>query len=99
MDEVKVLEIRFVGDGRSLRAFVDIQFGELIIREFRITHKPGQKMAVSPPITTWKDPATGQIKYKGIVTFPPEKKQAIDLAILHAYREEEEKRNVREPQI
>ncbi len=90
---IRVLEIRFVDDRRSLKAFCDIALDDLIIREFRITHKPGERMSVSPPITTYKDPATGQIMYKGLITFPSETKQKIDLAILHAYQEEEAKRN------
>jgi hypothetical protein len=93
MKNIRILNVRFVNDGRPLKAFVDIEYGELIIREFRVTHRPGLRVFVSPPVASWKDPSTGQIKYKGLITFPPEEKQRIDLAVLQVYEAEKEKRS------
>jgi DNA-binding cell septation regulator SpoVG len=85
---VKVLEIRLIQNNRSIRAFADIQVGAWIVRDFRVIKQNGQKAFVSPPQVSWKDPETGAIKYKGILTIPPEQKQGIDTEILHAYQEE-----------
>jgi len=88
---VEVIEIRLLSNGRSLKAFVDVQVGDWIIHDFRIIKQAGQRAFVSPPQVSWKDPESGQIKYKGILTIPPEQKQRIDTEILHAYQEEMEK--------
>jgi DNA-binding cell septation regulator SpoVG len=91
MMEIKVIEIRPLSDGRSLRAFVDVQVGDWIIHDFRIIRQNGQKAFVSPPQVSWKDPTTGEIKYKGILTIPPEQKQRIEVEILSAFQREMEK--------
>ena len=93
MDTVKVIEIRLVNDGRPLRAFADVQIGEWVIYDFRIVQRSGEKGSVLPPQVSWKDPQTGQIKYKGILTIPPEQKQRIDVMILSVYQKEMEKRD------
>ena len=95
MNKVEVQSIRLIGDGRPLRAFADVRVDEWIIHDFRILKQNGQKAFVSPPQVSWKDPETGQIKYKGILTIPPEQKQRIDTEILHAYQEEMEKENAK----
>ena len=93
MNGVKVLEIRPLSHGRPLKAFIDIQVGDWIIHDFRVIKQNGQKAFVSPPQVSWKDPATGQIRFKGILTIPPEQKQRIGTEILHAYQVEMEKQN------
>lgn len=92
MNEVKVIEIRPLNDGRPLKGFADIQIGDWIIHDFRIIKRDGQRAVVSPPQVSWKDPTTGQIKYKGVLTIPPEQKQRIDIEILSAFQREMEKR-------
>lgn len=89
MNKITVIEIRPVNDGRDLKAFCDIEYGTLIIRELRIVKRPGQRFSVYPPTISWKDPVSREIKWKGLITFPPEEKQAIDVAILNAYGEME----------
>ena len=89
---IRVIEIRPLNDGRPLRAFADVQWGDWIIHDFRVIRQDGQKAFVSPPQVSWKDPATGEIKYKGILTIPPEQKQRIEVEILSAFQKETEKR-------
>ncbi len=89
--DIRVIEIRPLSDGRSLKAFVDIQVGDWVIHDFRIIKQNGQKAFVSPPQVSWKDPETGGIKFKGVLTIPPDQKQRIDTEILHAYQAEMEK--------
>jgi hypothetical protein len=71
--EIKVIELRFMNSGKALRAFADIQIGNWIIRDFRIIKNNGTRAFVSPPQISWKDPESGEIKYKGIFTFPADK--------------------------
>ena len=91
--DIKVIEIRPLSDRRPLKAFVDIEVGDWVIHDFRIIKQNGQKAFVSPPQVSWKDPTTGEIKYKGVLTIPPEHKQRIEVEILSAFQKEMEKRN------
>ena len=95
---IEILEIRFLPGDRSLRAFCDVKIGDWIVHDFRILKQNGQRAFVSPPQVSWKDPGTGEIKYKGILTIPPEQKQRIDTEILHAYQREMESKNDRPTQ-
>lgn len=90
---IEVLEIRLLNGDRSLKAFCDIKVDAWIIHDFRVTKQNGQKVFVSPPQVSWRDPKTGDIKYKGILTIPPEHKQRIDMEILSAFQKEMEKRH------
>jgi DNA-binding cell septation regulator SpoVG len=92
-ENVKVIEIRPLNDGRPLKAFASIKIGDWIIHDFRVIKQNGQKAFVSPPQVSWKDPESGEIRYKGILTIPPEQKQRIDVEILSAFQKEMEKRN------
>jgi len=89
--EIKILELRLMSGDKPLRAFADIQVGDWIVRDFRIIKKNGSRAFVSPPQVSWKNPETGEIKYKGILTIPPEQKQRIDIEILGAFQREVEK--------
>lgn len=93
---MKVVELRLLAGERSLKAFADIQVDDWIIHDFRIIKQKNQRAFVNSPQVSWRDPATGEIKYKGILTIPPEQKQAIDIQILAAYQRELEKRNEQE---
>ena len=96
MNEVKVIQVRPLNDGRSLKGFADVQVGDWIIYDFRIVQRSGEKASVLPPQVSWKDPQTGQIKYKGILTIPPEQKQRIEVMILVAYQKEMEKKDAKQ---
>ncbi len=91
--EIHVLEIRILSGDRPLKAFCDLRVNGWVVRDFRIIKQNGQKASVSPPQVSWRDPNTGEIKYKGILTIPPEQKQRIDVEILSAFQMELEKRN------
>jgi len=91
--DIRVVEIRLLNSNKPLKAFCDARVNTWIVHDFRIVKQNGQRAFVSPPQVSWKDPATGEIKYKGILTIPPEEKQRIDTEILHAYQVELEKGN------
>ncbi len=91
MTEIRVIQIRHLSNGRPLKGFADIQLNDWIVRDFRIVGHNGQRLSVLPPQTSWKDPKTGEIRFKGVLTIPPKQKQMIDTMILHAYQVEMEK--------
>ena len=88
--DINVIEIRPLNDGRPLKAFVDIQLGSVIIRDFRVMKEDGRRLYVKAPISTYKD-QTGQLKFRPIIVLPDEVRGEIDLAILNAYQREMEK--------
>ena len=92
MEEVKVIEIRPLNDGRPLRAFVDVQLGDVVLRDLRVMKENGKRLYVKVPFSTYKD-QTGQLKFRPIVVLPDEVRGEIDLAILNAYQGEMEKNN------
>ncbi len=91
--DIEVLTIKFLDSNRSLKAFADIRVGDWIIHDFRVVKQNGQRVSVNPPQVSWREPETGEIRYKGILTIPSEQKQRIEVAILSAFQEEMEKRN------
>lgn len=99
MQDIKILKIRpiFNGEGRNLKAFCDIQIGEIVINEWRIFHRPGQMISIVSPQTTWKD-KDGRVQYRSIVSIPSELKQQIDAAIISTWKREEEKESEKENQ-
>lgn len=91
--DIQVLEVRLLPGDRPLKAFCDVKVNDWIIHDFRVIKQNGQRAFISPPQVSWKDPEIGEIKYKGILTIPPEQKQRIDVEILSAFQKEMEKRN------
>lgn len=91
--QIEILELRLLNGDRSLRAFVDLQIGDWIVREFRVIKENGKRPWVASPQTSWKDPESGQIKYKTVITFPDELKGEIDRVVLNRFTEEMENKN------
>jgi DNA-binding cell septation regulator SpoVG len=90
--KVEVLGLRLLNDGRPLKAFVDIQLGNVVIRDFRVMKEDGKRLYVKAPFSTYKD-QTGQLKFRPIIVLPDEVRGEIDLAILNAYQREKENRS------
>jgi DNA-binding cell septation regulator SpoVG len=90
---IKVLEIRTLhSNAKSLRAFVDVQIGDLILKDFRILEENGGKSYVKAPFTTYKD-KTGQLRFRQIIDLPAEVRGRIDNMILSEYYREKEKQH------
>jgi hypothetical protein len=83
---IEILQFRKITQG-NLRAFVDLQIGQTIFRDFRVVHVEGQTPWVASPQTSWKD-VNGELKYKPIITFPKELKELVDSTILAHYQRE-----------
>lgn len=91
--EIRVLEIRLASfNGKTIKAFVDVQLDNIIIRDFRIMKEEGKRPYVKVPFQTYKG-QTGELKFRPTVTLPDELRGEIDLAILNAYQREKEKEN------
>jgi len=84
--KIQILEFRKVNHG-NLKAFIDLQIGQTIMRDFRVVHVEGQRPWVSSPQVAWKD-GNGELKYKTIITFPKELKELVDNMILAHYQRE-----------
>lgn len=93
MESIRIIEIRLVNGDKPLKAFVDVQIGDWIIHDFRIVKQNNQRASVLSPQVSWKDPETGTIRFRGVLTIPPEQKQRIDVEILSAFQKELEKRD------
>ena len=91
--KVEVLQIKLISDFKPLRAFANVKVGGWVIHDFRIIKQNGQRAFVNSPQVSWRDSETGDLKFKSILTIPPEEKEVIDTAILHAWRMELEKTN------
>ncbi len=91
--QIEIVDLRLLSGDKPLKGFADVRVNDWIIHDFRVIKQNGQKVTVSPPQVSWKDPETGEIKFKGVLTIPPEQKQRIDTEILHAYQEKVEKRS------
>ena len=90
MNEVKVLEIRSITDGRPLKAFADVQVNDWVIYDWRIVKHDGQRAWVSVPQVSWKSP-DGKVRYRALLSIPGELKQRIEVAILSAWEKKESK--------
>ncbi len=89
---MRVLDLRKKSEnGKALKAFADIELESgIVIREFRIIQEQGKRPWIACPQISWKDPDSGQIKYKTVITFPDQIKGEIDLLILNAWGREKE---------
>jgi DNA-binding cell septation regulator SpoVG len=92
---MKVIEIRKkLENGKPLKAFADIELDSgIVVRELRIIQDKGKRPWVACPQLSWKDPESGQIRYRTIITFPDQLKGEIDLLILNAWIREKENSN------
>jgi DNA-binding cell septation regulator SpoVG len=63
---IEVIDIRLLPGDKPLKAFCDVRVNDWIIHDFRVIKQNGQRASVSPPQVSWKDPESGEIRYKGI---------------------------------
>jgi hypothetical protein len=87
VNEVRVIEIRPINDGRPLRAFADVRVGDWVIYGWRIVKQDSQRAWVSVPQATWRN-TEGKVRYQALLSIPGELKQRIEIAILSAWEKE-----------
>ena len=90
MDEVRVIEIRPTRKPGPLRAFADLKFGNLLVRDFRVMQDNGGRPYVKAPFSTYKN-KNSELCFRQIVDLPDEVRGQVDTAILSAFYREKEK--------
>ena len=90
--EIEVLDLRVIESSKSLKAFVDVRLGDIVIRDFRIVKENGKRPHVKAPFSTYKD-QKGQLRFRPIIILPEEVRGEVDLAILSAYQREKAQDN------
>jgi DNA-binding cell septation regulator SpoVG len=92
--DIRVIDIRLSPiRGKPIRAFVDVLFGGLVLRDFRVMQDNGGKPYVKAPFTTYKD-KTGRLKFRQLIALPPNLRGQVDVTILDAfYRQEKERQD------
>ena len=90
--EIRVLEFRLLPGHKATRAFVDLEIGEIQIRDFRIYQTNG-KPSVRNPFTVYKD-VDGNLKFRQLVSLPSNVEAEVHSMILSEYfRRLKENRN------
>lgn len=74
---------------KSLKAFVSVSIGGVVIHGFRIIQEPNRKAWVSLPVTSWRDRTDGKTRYREMLSFPSElDKQSVEVEILSRWEKE-----------
>lgn len=97
MDTVEVVEIRQIRKQGPLRAFVDLKFGDLLVRDFRVMQDNGGRPYVKAPFSSYKN-KNGELCFRQIIDLPDEVRGQVDTVILSAFYREREKRHEQESQ-
>jgi DNA-binding cell septation regulator SpoVG len=85
MDGVTVIEVRLARKPGSLRAFVDVKLGNLLVTDFRVFQTDGGPARVEVPMVTWRDPGTRELRFKPVITLPGELMGRVQAEILSCY--------------
>jgi DNA-binding cell septation regulator SpoVG len=91
--DIEVLGIRVLDNGKPLKAFVDVQLDNFIIRDWRVIQQNGCKAYVTSPQIVWK--GAGGINFKPIVKMPNELMWQVESAILAKYQRQKGEENGR----
>lgn len=83
--DIEVVGIRHINRGR-LKAYIDVRFGDLIVREFALIDGPGQQPFIGVPRKSWVE--DGQRYYVPIVEFRNGLREQVRDLILGRWAEE-----------
>jgi len=86
--EIQVLDLRLQNNGKPLRAFVDIGFHGLEIRDFRVIQQPDHRAYVTSPELSWRGPG-GRVQYKTLIGMSDALKWKIEAIILAEFQKTE----------
>jgi DNA-binding cell septation regulator SpoVG len=94
-EKLKSLEIRPLSNNdlsHPLKTFADVELDNgIVVKDLRVIQESCRRLWIAPPQIPWKDPESGQIRYRAIITFPDAMKGEIDLLVLNAWAREKEK--------
>lgn len=82
--DIKVNKVTPMTKG-NLRAFVEVQVGEIIIRDCRVVQQPGQNPWVSMPARSYEK--DGKTQWISLVEMPRELKAKVEQVVLEALRD------------
>ncbi len=88
LPRIEVVRIVRLPGSYPLKGFIDVALGDLIIRNWRIVQKPGERIQVLYPQTSYRE-SKGTIRYRALLSCLTEIKQRIDVVILSAWAEGE----------
>lgn len=88
--DIEVLQVRLQSSEKPLKAFVDINFDGLVIRDFKVIQQPESKAYVAAPQTVWKG-QQGKTNFKPIISMPNAMKWQVESAILAEYQRARER--------
>ena len=83
---IHVFPLRPIRQG-NLRAFASIKIGPLVIHDFRIIQQSGQRAYVAAPQIEYEQ--FGKRKFKPLLGYPDEWRDAINSAVLAAWEKEQ----------
>jgi len=87
--EIEVIGIRRVDRGR-LRAFADVQLGDLILRDFVILDGPSKRAFVAVPRRMWVN--GGQRYFAPLIDFRNGMRNKVETAILLRWNQEQDQK-------
>ena len=79
--------VRLVENAGSLRAYVSVKIGPLVVHDFRVIKQPEQDAWVSVPQKSWNTPQ-GERKFSPLLELPPDWKQPLTNAVIAAWQDE-----------
>lgn len=93
MKDIEILSITPIEDRGSLRGFVNIRLGDLIINDCRIIQEPSKKAWFSLPVLSYKT-RYGTTQYRTLVQILDEKlKNEISQVVLDAWENNNRRNN------
>lgn len=93
---MRIIDLRLKPpNGKPLKAFADIELDDgTIIKDMRIVQKQADhRPFVMCPQNSWKNPETGEVKFKTVITLPTPLKAKVDALILSAWIQAKEREN------
>ena len=76
--------VRLIENAGSLKAYVSVKIGQLVVHDFRVIEQAGQAPWVSVPQKTWNTP-TGERRFSPLLELPREWKGPLAAAVLAAW--------------
>ncbi len=83
----EVIDLYPVTEAGSLRAYLSIKIGPLVVHKWRLIQQDGQAAWLSPPQEIWTDQASGERRFKTLLDVPREWKPALANVAVAAWQE------------
>lgn len=81
---IRVLKVTHLPGDRPLKGFVDIEINGWVLRDWRVIQPSGGPVEVLCPQCSYRD-QKGIVRYRSLLTLPPELYQRICVEILNSW--------------